>query len=69
MSVNIMENLHASHVKTEEEKKDDETAQTALENMKKKRKADSTFKLTNDTYAMAYKALNMKVCEEINLDK
>jgi len=35
----------------------------------KRKKADKQFKLTNDTYAMAYKALNYKVCEEINLDK
>lgn len=27
------------------------------------------FKLTGDTYAMAYKALSKKVCEEINLSK
>lgn len=57
------------HDKTAEEQKEVEADQVALENMKKVRTANSTFKLTNDTYAMAYKALNMKVCEEINLSK
>ena len=37
--------------------------------MKKQKKSKKQFKLTNDTYAMAYKALNVKVCKEINLKK
>lgn len=41
----------------------------ALDNMMKIRKANKQFKLSNDTYAMAFKALNIKVVEEINLDK
>lgn len=50
-------------------KESDELDKIALDNIMKKKKADKQFKLTNDTYAMAYKALNIKVCEEINLDK
>ena len=69
LAQNMLANLNANLVKTEEEKQADQMEIKALENMQNKRRADQQFKLTNDTYAMAYKALNMKVCEEINLEK